>query len=296
MKSVFILLLCLACAKLQSQSIAITNQSHPFQVVYAQKASYVGQNKKVAQFDYLPAYSLIRNKGRMVLMHYTGYIFESHGGIIDINQISDRLAKKGSFVRPPITNELHNDLEDIPKIEQQQIRLLYPWNYNTQLSRHKRLPLKWFREKKEDEVQKFVITVMDINERLLLQHVTSEMYHEIDIKDIQIPENIIICRISVPEQNEVSDDIVIAFEQEYQLQSTLPRHYSTTKYQCFIDGLIAINKEEYDLATQLFQLSLDTHHDEILEAAYKELLTNNPKLKLSLEQAQKKKDLGKSAF
>ena len=76
---------------------------------------------------------------------------------------------------------------------------------------------------------------------------------------------------------------VIAFEQEHQVQSTLPKHYSVTKYQSFIDGLIAVHKNEFELATKLFHLAMDTHQDPIFEKMYRKLLEDHPKLKSVLE-------------
>lgn len=262
----------------------IDNQSHPFQVIFAEEATYIGRQEQIKSFDFTNKYGLIRNKGKLILLHYTGYLFESGPGLIDIREIAEPLQVEGTFFRPPI------DASTDPtawKSEKQyhKIKLIYPWKHTIQLSRHERLPIQWtyVGDQSTSRKQEYEITVKDLHDRVLLKEKTKEDYYEIILDSLRLPENLIICHIAFPESGELSDDIVIAFEQEHQVQSILPKHYSITEYQSFIDGLIAIQKEQFDLATKLFHIAIDTHENPIFETMYRAMLKEHPELKKALE-------------
>lgn len=270
----------------QSES-DIDNLSHPFQVVYAENASYIARQEKIKSFDYTNRYGLIRNKGKLILLHYSGYLFEADEGLIDIREIAESLESENSYVRPPISPEANISNQDPWKTEKQyhKIQLLYPWKHTIQLSRHERLPIQWYYDGESTLPRKYIynITIKDLHDRVLLHEETKEDYFEVILDSLNLPENLIICTISLPIINEVSDDIVVAFEQEHQMQSPLPRHYSTTKYQSFIDGLIAIQKNEFELASKLFHIAIDTHEDPIFDSMYRQLLNQYPQLKAALK-------------
>lgn len=262
----------------------IDNISHPFQVLYVEDASYIARSESIKQYDYTNRYGLIRNRGKLILLHYSGYLFESDGGLIDIREIAETFDSEGTYYRPPISADASLAKGDW-KTETQyhKIKLLYPWKHTIQLSRHERLPLQWYYEENRPKRNEYEVTIMDIHDKVLLQQRTKENYFEVILDSLALPENLIICHIGIPALNELSDDIVIAFEQEHQVQSALPKHYSVTKYQSFIDGLIAVHKNEFELATKLFHLAIDTHQDPIFEKMYRKLLEDHPKLKSVLE-------------
>ena len=271
---------------ISQNEVDVDNLSHPFQVLYVEDASYIGRQEQLEQYAYTSRYGLIRNKGKLILLHYSGYLYESEGGLIDIREISETLDTEGNYVRPPISPEANNYSEYWKtEIQYHKIRLLYPWKHTIQLSRHERLPLQWYYDGQKSLPKKYQyeITIRDLHDKVLLREETKDDYYEIILDSLHLPENLIICHIGLPELNEVSDDIVIAFEQEHQIQSTLPKHYSVTKYQSFIDGLIAIQKDEFELASRLFHLAIDTHSDPIFETMYRKLLNDYPKLKSILE-------------
>lgn len=265
----------------------IDNLSHPFQVVYVEDASYIARQEKISAFDYTNRYGLIRSKGKLILLHYTGYLIEADAGLIDIREISESLESEGSYIRPPISDQTNLGDSDPWKTEKQyhKIQLLYPWKHTIQLSKHERLPIQWYYDGESTLPRKYMyqITIKDLHDRVLMQNETKEDYFEVILDSLQLPENLIICTIELPIINEVSDDIVIAFEQEHQVQSALPKHYSVTKYQSFIDGLIAVQKNEFDLASKLFHLAIDTHDDAIFDTMYRALLDQYPRLKSALK-------------
>jgi len=287
MKSTFIVIMVfVSCMGYSQTDTEVGNLSHPFQVVYVEDASYIARQQEISRFDFTNKYGLIRNKGKLVLLHYTGYLFEFDGGLIDVREISESLDSEGSYVRPPISDFSKGEVNLWkPEKQHHQIKLVYPWKHTIQLSKHERLPLQWYYdgEKSLSRKPEYEITVKDLHDKVLLQETTKESYFEIDLDKLSLPENLIVCHIGLPEIDEVSDDIVIAFEQEHQVQSSLPKHYSITKYQSFIDGLIALQQEEMDLATRLFHIAIDTHESQEFENMYKNLLDDYPKLKLALE-------------
>ena len=286
MKTFFYLAMVFSLTFLYAQQDDIDNISHPFQVLYVEDAAYIARQEQINQFDYTNRYGLIRSRGKMILLHYSGYLYESDGGLIDIREISETLDSEGSYTRPPI-GPTSNTETAFWKTESQyhKIKLLYPWKHTIQLSRHERLPLQWYYDDTKSLPKKYEyeVTIRDLHDKVLLRERTREDYYEVILDSLTLPENLIICHIGLPDLNEISDDIVIAFEQEHQVQSTLPKHYSVTKYQSFIDGLIAVQKDEYDLATKLFHLAIDTHDDPIFDKMYRKLLEDQPKLKSALE-------------
>ena len=288
MKTFFTFFLFLAAVASYSQSESdIDNLSHPFQVVYAEDASYIAREEKIKSFDFTNRYGLIRNKGELILLHYSGYLIRAKQGLIDIREVAEALETPGTFVRPPISPESYNSNQNPWATEKQyhKIQLLYPWKHTIQLSKHERLPIQWYYDGENSLPRKYMyqITIKDLHDKVLLQQETKDDYYEVILDSLQLPENLIICTISLPLINEVSDDVVIAFEQEHQIQSTVPKHYSVTKYQSFIDGLIAVQKNEFDLASKLFHIAIDTHEDPIFESMYRQLLNDYPRLKSALE-------------
>ncbi len=266
----------------------IDNLSHPFQVLFADDASYIARDEKLKPFDFTRRYGLIRNKGKLVLIHYTGYLYEAGPGLIDIREISEQLNQEGSFIRPQISpkqNDIKQGTEDKPKKSYHKIKLHYPWKHAIQLSKHDRLPIHWEYIRQSELPRKFYyeVTVKDIHDRILLSEKIKENYYEVILDSLKLPENLIVCHISLPELDEVSDDIVVAFEQEHHKDLVGPRHYSQTTYQSFIDGLIAIQKEDFELANHLFLLAIETHEDPRFDMLFRELLEEYPKLKEDLE-------------
>ncbi len=270
----------------QSES-DIDNLSHPFQVVFAEDASYIAREEKIKSFDFTNRYGLIRNKGELILLHYSGYLIRADQGLIDIREIAEALETEGTFVRPPISPESYDANQNPWATEKQyhKIQLLYPWKHTIQLSKHERLPIQWYYDGESALPRKYMyeITIKDLHDKVILQKETKEDYYEVVLDSLELPENLIICNISLPIINEVSDDVVIAFEQEHQIQSTVTKHYSVTKYQSFIDGLIAVQKNEFELASKLFHIAIDTHEDPIFENMYRQLLVDYPRLRSVLE-------------
>jgi len=262
------------------------NLSYPFQVLYAEDATYFGSREHVVDFDFINRYSHISNNGKLVLIHYTGYLFECNDCLIDVQEISEILHKEGEYVRPPISQRFEQPLDQWKsESHNHKIKLMYPWKHIIQLSKHDRLPLQWYYDGDRSLPRDIVyeITLKDIHDEILLQETTKENNFEIDLKNFHIPENILLCHISLPGTNETSDNIVIAFEQEHQSKSVFPQHYSVTKYQAFVDGLIALQKKETYLATKLFHAAIDTHESPLFKSMYEKLLSSDPKLKLHLE-------------
>ena len=271
----------------------VDNLSHPFQVLFADEASYIARDEKLKSFDYTRKYGLIRNKGKLVLLHYSGYLFEAGPGLIDIREISEQLNQEGTFTRPEISTakkgENYGDANSlaVPNSKSyHKIKLSYPWKHTIQLSKHDRLPIHWEYTEEKELPRKFFyeVTVKDLHDKVLLSDQTRDNYYEVILDSLDLPENLIICHISLPSLNEVSDDIVVAFEQDHHEETVGAKHYSQTEYQSFIDGLIAIQKKDYELANHLFFLARDTHeHDYRYDSLYRILLKEYPKLKEDLE-------------
>lgn len=265
----------------------VDNLSHPFQVLYAEDAAYITRQDQINSFDFTNRYGLIRNNGRLILLHYSGHLIDAKKGLVDIREIAEPLEIEGSYVRPPISPDSNSGDSDFWKSEKQghTIKLLYPWKHAIQLSRHERLPIHWCYDgdKEVPENPTYEIIIKDLHDKVILKEKTTDDYYEVILDNLELPENLIICEIDFPAINEISDEIVIAFEQEHEVQSTWPKHYSVTKYQSFIDGLIAVQKEEFDLATKLFHIAIDTHNDQVFDSMYRKLLDQYPKLKSALE-------------
>ncbi|MEM6642788.1 MAG: hypothetical protein AAF616_07390 [Bacteroidota bacterium] len=280
------MLLCIVVSLAQNPA-SEDNISYPFQILFAEDAAYIATKEELRTYDFTKRYGLIRNKGRLVLLHYSGYLVESEPGLLDVREISKHLESDDPHIRPPISSNSAglNAVEWQRERQYHNIQLRYPWKHTIQLSRHERLPLQWVLKKDLIRPKKptFEITVKDLHDKVLLRETTKEQYYEVNLENLELPENLVICTISLPEVNEVSDDIVIAFEQEHQVQSVLTKHYTVTKYQSFVDGLIAVQKAEYALASKLFHIAIDTHEDPIFDQMYKSLLDIHPKLKAALE-------------
>lgn len=91
----------------QIQSLAqinVSNEIHPFQVLFVDSATYLDKPREVEQFDFINKYDLIDNKGRLVLVHYSGLILEFESGTLSLREISNKHVLRRYCKRPILSD------------------------------------------------------------------------------------------------------------------------------------------------------------------------------------------------
>jgi len=85
----------------------ITNESHAFQVLFADSVFEKSSNKSIDQFDFLANDEVLENKGKLILVHTSGKVLQIGKGEVDLLSLSTNHQLSEYHERPIISDTLN---------------------------------------------------------------------------------------------------------------------------------------------------------------------------------------------
>lgn len=291
---IFLFLLCLSFLTFSQKEIS--NETHPFQVLFVDSANYIGKTESVKQFDFLEKYDLIRNSGGLVLLHYSGEILDTKEKIIDVREKSDKEVRR--FTERPLISDpskvIYNN-KSIYRINSagrysyctvDYWSILYPfnaWVYNDR-KRSKNFYINWSYDEESVVDHQYIVKIKNIYDEILFEQKTNNNSINVDLTKFDFEEGLMIYSVTTKAKNEetglyikdFSGDIGVRFFDDIFDSGD----YLLTNYHFIIDALIADQKEMFDLSNSLYSMAIEeSNQDPRFIQLYEDFLARNPQFK-----------------
>jgi hypothetical protein len=298
MKKPVILLLLLYSSMISFSQKDFSIASHPFQVLFVESASYIGKVGEIEQFDFLSEYDLIRNKGKLVLLHFSGLVIETNDRVLNINQGLDTLKYSKHLNRVIISKTpkeigyagIANSAKEAIGCAQGYFEIVYPFfceEHNIRLESEK-IPIIWLFSKDLTNEYRFVFQVKNVGSEVLFTRETTHSSLTLDIAKLDLPNGVLHYTIKQQSKDEEGDSYTTQAESEFEIQfidkENQQHHYLSTEYYLIIDALVADQKEMYELSNMLFKMSIqESNQDQRFTQLYEDFLERNPQFKAMTE-------------
>jgi hypothetical protein len=263
----------------------IENLSHPYQVLFVDSAYYIGKQEKVNQFDFLDKYELIRNRGKLILIHYSGEVVEISEGIVNLNDYSKERNHKNYIERPLISDP--SNFINISNIQQSTggylicnpspIFITYPdlIRYDTpELFAHEILHLVW--KSNEGRGAKYIVFYKNIFDEIIFSDTVETASISTPVEKLITNEGLLIVRVVDASNYDISSgDIGFRVKTE-----TKKGQDNLSKYSVLLDALHFASSQEPETAQQLFLISIiNSNQDPLFIQLYEDFLERNPQFK-----------------
>jgi hypothetical protein len=286
---IFLVLLCSSLLSFSQQEI--TNESHPFQVLFVDSASYIGKDERLKQFDFLDKYDLIRNRSEVVLLHYSGKVSETKERILNFRELSEKEEFQGYIERPLISDpKLINNKSVGRKVSatgviycnpRQNISITYPSfdRFETpELFGSETLYMCW--KSHESKGSLYIVSYKNIFDEVIFIDTVSNSCISTPVDKLITNEGLLIVNVVDANNNDISSG-----DWGFRVNSDLNRKQpNLSMYSILLDALRVSYTDQPEAAQQLFLFSIsNSNQDPRFIKLYEDFLERNPQFKADTE-------------